>query len=289
MALIDATYFTGELSIPNTDKDYVLARLNQFIELRQDEFLRRALGYAMYKAFIAGIAEVSIPTRWQNVLTGADFTNIYSQKLQAWPGLIQVAGGLTFPLTQAGTLDIVVDRGGAYDPIAGLDIVTIPPAFRGVPLIIEQRGYGQLRPDEFEITTTTEANDTLHLLAWTFEADDTYFYKTVASIGAALAGDVIAKSPIASYVYYYWMKDSVSITTGVGEANMQAENASRQSHAYKMVRAWNEMAKDMCVLRDFFESNKTTYPEWDYAPYFYQQDGASMIDYLARPINLMGI
>ena len=70
-------------------------------------------------------------------------------------------------------------------------------------------------------------------------------------------------SPIANYVYYWWMRNGVTKTTSVGEVMPEGENSKRVSPARKMISAWNEMSERIDGLICFLEANKATYPEWD--------------------------
>jgi hypothetical protein len=45
---------------------------------------------------------------------------------------------------------------------------------------------------------------------------------------------------IANIIYYNYQADNETTTTGVGEVDMQGENSTRTTVAYKAVRAWNE-------------------------------------------------
>lgn len=57
----------------------------------------------------------------------------------------------------------------------------------------------------------------------------------------ALRNETTKESPIANYVYYWWMRNNVSHTASIGEVVPVAENSQRTSPVGKMVRAWNEM------------------------------------------------
>ncbi len=74
MALIDNTYFVGEISLPigkYSDLDLFIARL-------EPQFLKRALGYDLAKLVINNDASVS------NLITGAEFTQ--EEELMEWEG-----------------------------------------------------------------------------------------------------------------------------------------------------------------------------------------------------------
>ena len=84
MAIIDETYFIGNISLP-TDNDNYLNKLNKFINITQKKYLLKAFGYELYALFIA---ELPIPTsqRFTDILDGAEFENTsgYTDK---WDGL----------------------------------------------------------------------------------------------------------------------------------------------------------------------------------------------------------
>lgn len=71
--------------------------------------------------------------------------------------------------------------------------------------------------------------------------------------------DTAAKtSPIANYIYYWYQRDQVVKTVGVGQAKPAAENATITTGGEKFTRAWNEMV-------DFtrcFTLDAGTYPTW---------------------------
>jgi len=70
------------------------------------------------------------------------------------------------------------------------------------------------------------------------------------------------KSPIANYVYWYWMENQVSDSTGTGEKVTDAQASAGVSPATKMIRAWNQMADWNRELLEFLLSNETDYPEF---------------------------
>lgn len=70
------------------------------------------------------------------------------------------------------------------------------------------------------------------------------------------------KSPIANYVYWHWMENEATVTTGTGEKKAANQNAVDASPAVKMVRAWNEMIDMNWELIEFLLSNQSDYPEF---------------------------
>lgn len=87
------------------------------------------------------------------------------------------------------------------------------------------------------------------------------------------------KMAAVDYVYFYYMKNDYSTTSGIGENVPLSENAVHTTHREKMIAAWNEMVE---LNRDFVKwmgGNIATYPEYEGA------DCNLLFDY----INTFGI
>lgn len=70
------------------------------------------------------------------------------------------------------------------------------------------------------------------------------------------------KSLIANYVYWHWLKDQATVTTGTGEKVAANQNAVNTSPAVKMTRAWNQMVDWNWQLIEFLLSHPNEYPEF---------------------------
>lgn len=87
--LIDISYFTGEINIPNTDK-----RVNSYnadIARYEKEILLSLLGYELYTDFIAGLAAPDpIDQKWLNLRDGVEYDFEYRGNTikMKWGGLI---------------------------------------------------------------------------------------------------------------------------------------------------------------------------------------------------------
>jgi hypothetical protein len=86
MSIIDKTYFYGIIEVP-TDNVSRTNKLQIYIDSAQKTYLKYALGYELYKLFVA---ELPTPTsqRFTDILDGADFTNETTSKLDHWDGLV---------------------------------------------------------------------------------------------------------------------------------------------------------------------------------------------------------
>lgn len=90
MALIDHTYFVGALTIGDIssgNSPVVGNTVNtRFIPTYEKEYLLKALGYPLYKAFIEGIAVLTPDQKWIDLRDGVDYT--VNDKLYRWNGFI---------------------------------------------------------------------------------------------------------------------------------------------------------------------------------------------------------
>jgi hypothetical protein len=72
------------------------------------------------------------------------------------------------------------------------------------------------------------------------------------------------KEAIACYVYFHYMRDRYTFSTGVGEVKPTAENATQENPSWKITRAWNEMTRWVRsnVIVAFINENVSDYPGW---------------------------
>ena len=76
-------------------------------------------------------------------------------------------------------------------------------------------------------------------------------------------------SPIANYIYYWYMSDAVTLTTTLGEMQTTSENAKVAASGFKMAKAWNEMAEQTKTMHDFLlnkvdDTGIIVYPEFSH-------------------------
>jgi hypothetical protein len=277
--LIDRTYFIGELNIPNANgtanNNAVPALTDWFIEKYEEKFLKELLGHELYKALKAGMLEDPVPQKWTDLIEGVEYTDTAS-KIRFWPGLIIQPPSVLNALDAINTISVEVGGGGPYDPVVGQASVTIPPSLVGKDFIIEQRGVGQLLTTEYSIV-----GNTLTLTSGLFGNNDVYFYKS-ATLAINTSTGAAKQSPIANYVYYWYIRNNYSQTSAMGEVKSKTENADRHTPGLKMTKAWNEMSDWVWELRDYLDSKKTDYPEWE------KQDVWCMLKSF-RPINEFNI
>lgn len=262
MALINASYFNGEINIPNVDKQVgigypVLDLLNQFIEKYEPVFLKKVLGYAFYNDFMLGLQQSTVAQRWTDLLIGKEYIMLNGQP-NKWRGIVEGFADVIEVLESLSSIMIQVGRGQLYDPVVNASSVTIPVAIQGKPFKIYQRGFGELADDEYTVSLD---GITLTLTQWTFSGSDRYFYHA-ASITVSAGDDTPKYSMIANYVYYWYMRNNSTTTTDAGEKHSLAENSERSNPSLKMSRAWNEAIQWVDEMRHYLNSNRVIYPEW---------------------------
>ena len=88
--LIDATYFIGEIEIPNLNQPEVATDMLHSITLYEKEVLTDLLGYAMWKDLQAAIAAPVVGDKWDKLINGEEFTYTPSNGVAIttmWEGL----------------------------------------------------------------------------------------------------------------------------------------------------------------------------------------------------------
>lgn len=85
MSFIDASYFVGELNIPNTDQPEVVEAVVFFINKYEPIFLQKLFGYPLFKAFSAAVPPTD--QRFLDILNGKEYTD-FQGRLQKWKGLL---------------------------------------------------------------------------------------------------------------------------------------------------------------------------------------------------------
>ena len=88
MALIDDSYFIGEISLPNISR--WINTFNQLINKYEKEVLTDLMGYPLYTLFSAGIAEETPDQIWLDIRDGKEFSFEYDgvTVTRKWNGLI---------------------------------------------------------------------------------------------------------------------------------------------------------------------------------------------------------
>lgn len=254
--IIDYTYFKGKILLPQVGNAEGLASVNQAIADYEPEFLIKALGYDLWKAFMQGLQEVVIEQKWLDLLNGAEY--VHKGYTHRWIGFAPIADGSTISVVNSGSRQFTVGGIDPYDPSEGTTW-TLPPEYVGIDFSVSFRGTGKLRSDEYLVT----GNQLQLLGGLTFNAGATIFLEKGSSITVESAG-LLLMSPIAQYVYFKFRETNVTDTVLVGEVQSDTDNNRVVAPQQKMVDAWNRMADMLAGLTGFMNANKGVYPGWNY-------------------------
>lgn len=255
MAIIDYNYFTKKLNLPQTGNTEGRNEVIRFIDTYENEFLKKALGYDLWKAFSDGIAGSGSPDqRWLDLLEGKEFT--YQSRTDKWVGFAPVTSGGSYSINSDNFLELTAGGPEPEDPAPGTTI-TLPAAFQDVTLAVYIRGTGRLKTSEFTVVGAT----------LTFNGGIEMSLGTVVFIekGNRLSissGDLLYVSPIANYVYYQFIENNAMNTVLIGTVVSKTDNNRNVNPVPKLVDAWNRMADMLYGLYGFLQANKDTYPEW---------------------------
>lgn len=264
--LIDISFFFGELNI--AQKSEAAGSLALFIDEMEPRLLTDLLGYELWKAYSTGISAGSPDAKWLAIRDGKEYTN-RAGHLTYWPGLrFTKSGSSITPITEiVRFLDPIQFKIGDGKPLtpAASTVRYTNTLLENVPknrVEVFRNDFGILFPD-LHFTKVT-ADDFFELISPDqFGPDEEFTVKiTVEQNGSTTVTAGVKKSLIANYVYWHWMADQATVTTGTGEKSSTAANAVDASPARKMVRAWNQMVDWNWELIEFLLSNPTDYPEF---------------------------
>jgi hypothetical protein len=83
--IIDYSFFTGKLNLPQTGNTEGRNLVDEFIETYETEYLKKSLGYELWKAFADGTEGSGDPDqRWKDLLEGKEFE--HNDRLYEWIG-----------------------------------------------------------------------------------------------------------------------------------------------------------------------------------------------------------
>lgn len=262
MSIIDKSYFVGEINIPSTGYQDVDSSLMDFISIRERKYLIAALGYDLYLAFTAALSSGAPAPKYLSLLFGQDFLGLDGVN-KRWEGFASVVTSSPFVkvgLSQTTDLFFVVGEGDA--PADGASTY-VNAGLANADYRVYKRGVGMLNAGE-DITVNNGGGFTL-LNGELFSAGDVYNIQILTTYLSTSGVPVtpVPVSPIADYVYFYWMRQQVTQTAGTGEVKPDNQNSFRASSRYKCTFAWNSMSEKTKVLNEFLMQNISVYPEFN--------------------------
>ncbi len=270
MSLIDSSYFIGEKNIPNTSYGDVSSSLENLIVVREKDFLTKVLGYELFKLFEQGLLQATPEPRMVDILLGKEYTG-FNGRATKWGGLISVLTDtpwLTVSLSSANDLYFTVGIGSAP---ADSDITYVNLALAGANYRVVQRGFGPLEAlaeDNSNVATADIQINPSGGFTWlngiSFSQSDKYAIQFVSTDLDVSEYEVATQpeSPIADYVYYWYLRGKVNSAAGTGQVESKNENSVIVSSVRQQAKAWNDMVDKICLLKEFLMVEYLTYPEF---------------------------
>ena len=81
--IISPSFFVANINIPNSGDASIASTINWFIQKYETRFLQNALGYPLYKAYLA----TPSAARFQDILNGKEYTD-WNGRTTKWDGLV---------------------------------------------------------------------------------------------------------------------------------------------------------------------------------------------------------
>lgn len=88
-------------------------------------------------------------------------------------------------------------------------------------------------------------------------------------------------SPAANYVYFFTMRDGRTTTTTKGEVKDTQDHAMSTTEANKLIKAWNDIYPQVCIIYRFLNDNWGTYKNYG--------DKRCLCYKRFEPVNVFGI
>lgn len=275
MSFTNASYFIGDLNIPNTDETAILSRINWTIQKYEPIFFEKLLGYPLYKAFIAGMSVVApaVPEqRYLNILYGCEYTNLRGY-LAKWKGLIETNNPLyNLAGSQVYKAPVYVKAGVTPGFTPGDDSATLDGTagtddWRGWIPVITRAGV-MVPGTDYSWDPVTGI---LQLLIDHDEFGDNELFFTsfqLRSDNVPSPDLSMNLSVIANFIYYWYCRTTATQSTGIGEVRTMAENAVLDSPNQKMANAWNQLSdrvREFIMFMDTMNAQSpSVYPEWQW-------------------------
>lgn len=277
MSLINASYFVADLNIPNSDQAEIAEKINWYIAKYEPKCLQAILGYPLYKALINAINAVddlmTLDQRYKYILFGTEYTG-FNGFTKYWKGLITTddlsffqttGGGYKKPqYLIAGTTPGLVAGASSFifDGTNGTD------DWRGwIPVISNEAAT--LYPD-VDYSWNIDTGELILLNDAKFGNNEKLFseFQINPSSTSQVPQPTQNESVIANYVYFFYQRKSISQSTGIGEAQTNAENAINVSPNEKLIAAWNELARRVIEFIEYMDrtvaQTPNIYPEWNF-------------------------
>jgi hypothetical protein len=276
MALINSSYFKGYKTIPNLNRIEEQTELCALINLHEPELLKALLGYELFTLFMAAITSPNPEQRYLDILFGKEFTRRDGLK-DRWKGLITVTDpAATIYTTVSADNDIVFTVGiGTGNPVQNdTSYVNSDLAGKTYKVFLQYVGWLEILKSDNSNSATAEIRiDSTGGFSWlngnSFSGGTKYFISLESSV-LDISNVPVAPmqdSPIADYVFFYWLKKTYSQVTSSGTVKTTPQNALPVSPRWNAVQSWNKMVDECCLLWEMLVVDPGAYPEYEIYAY----------------------
>lgn len=257
MSLITPSYFTqGELLIANVTTDPVRSQVQYAIDTYEPEYLKAVLGLDLYMQFSQGLQAFPVAQQWLDLKNGVVYdTDSYSGRHSQWQGF--TAPAVYSPnTTTSGILELTVG-GGIDQPVAGANSFS-SSMLANNSYTIERKNSGTMYLDQDYELSNNNGTFTLKQPGDIFSPGEQF---VIHFTKRGTVGDILAnyESPIARYVYWNYMCNLASVTTGAGEVLPQNENSQLYGWSTKVDTAWNKMVRTNNELWKYLGAKQDVY------------------------------
>lgn len=281
MSIIDYTYFFGKLNLPQSGNTEGRTLITQFIDIYEPEYLKKALGYDLWKAFSEGIAgtglgseqitngsftgnanDWTLGTGWSFNVDKVTFTNISGASALYQLGVLSTTKKyrVSFDVTTTNGFVNVQFGNNRIEAVVGTN------TFDGYWADVLGHGgiivYFMVSTDFDGSIDNVSVKEITTEQRWLDLLEGKEFEYLSRNYNWNGFNPTEKITPIANYVYYKYMEDRASDNTLVGTAAGAVDNNTRTAPVTKMVDAWNAMAEMDKTLWHFLKVNKDVYPEW---------------------------
>lgn len=253
MSIITASYFFGDLLVAQLGQPSVATELQLYIDKYERKYLDKMFGYAFNKLLQQGIADST--QKYLDILNGVEYLDAKGAQ-RKWAGLKEDDDEIV--VDSVGDLVLITERFYGNHINGATSIVDNFFTGKTVKTVFKE-GFRFLVPT----TEWTQTGNTINLLSGiTLNNTEVVTVEVSQKYVSGVTVPILKKSPIANYIYFYWLRSRVSETTGTGEATITPQNAIRVSSHNKQRNAWNDMVEMNTSLVQFLLANETLYPEF---------------------------
>lgn len=233
MSIIAITDFKGTHSVPGLENQGTRERFQLLIDEKEPEFLVALLGYTLAQEFILGIQGAPGPI-------DPDYT-----KQERIP--------FNWAIAPVNSIDMTINNRARLGSDVHVEVWTESGLVREMVLpnygVTKNQVGNKLVSIDLDIDLSFSAVKTGYILIYTSD----YVYDTTdpdnpvpidpQAKWIALRDNYNIIPMVVNYIYYWYLRESVTFSATLGEKKANAENAQPGNSITKQVKNWNDMSR----------------------------------------------